>query len=468
MKQVRSPIIVVLGHVDHGKTTLLDTIRHSSVAQHESGGITQRIGAYSITTKEGNGITFIDTPGHELFTSMRQRGVKAADIALLVVAADSSVQPQTVESLQTIQEAKIPFIVVINKIDLPTALPEKVIKDLAKRGVLLEGRGGDIPYVMVSAKNNKNIDTLFELITLVAQMQDIQADYSGPFQAIVIECQKERGGITIHCIVREGTLRVGDVIYAGENSFKVRAMTDERGEAITEAIPGMPLSLLGAGEMVEAGTVLTDNQIIQVQPERKIIERVFDEEKKFLFILRADTYGSLEVLKERLGIFEEIVIIQSDIGDVTERDIEYAQAAKASVLAYRVAVKKVAQKAEAKGVIIFHYELAHELLDEIEDLIYALREKREKESRKRGEGKVLAVFKKGRDTIAGVRVAVGYIEVGMTIDIVRGKKLIGTSTVRSLFHRNDAISKAERGLECGLTIADSIDFLRGDVVRLYV
>lgn len=471
MKQERPPILAVLGHVDHGKTTLLDTIRNTSVAAKEAGGITQRIGAYEITTKENKVITFIDTPGHELFNSMRKRGIAAADIALLVIAADDSVKPQTIESLDVIRKAEIPFIVVINKIDLPGALPEKVIKDLTRQNVILEGRGGDIPYVEISAKTGKNLETLFELIVLVSEMNDFSCDLTAPPEGVIIEVHKDNRGIVATTIVRNGTVRVGDTVYIEDQEVKIRALITDRGTQVKQATPSMPVALLGLKNVVPAGSALTTVQPSKKEPEKALQQKsiLMEDAKKFYFIVRADTYGSLEVLRERLTAFDEIELLQTEVGDVTERDIDYAETSGANILAYKMPLRaEMKHRAEQMGVTVFEYDLAYELVDEIEDLIIALREKREKESRKRGEARVQAVFKKGRDTIAGVKITTGFVEVGMVAEQVRGKKITASSIVRSLYRKVEPIVKAERGTECGFTTADSIDFHQGDVIKFYV
>ena len=472
MKNERPPIIAVLGHVDHGKTTLLDTIRHSDVAVHESGGITQRIGAYEITTKDGKRMTFIDTPGHELFIAMRKRGVGAADIALLVVAADSSVKPQTIESLKAIQEAQIPFIVVINKIDLPTAIPEKVIKDLSKQNVLLEGRGGDVPYVQLSAKTGENLDTLFELIVLLGEMNELSYDETAPVEGAVIEVHKDRRGVVATVIVQNGTLKVGADVFVNDQPVRVRALIDDKGKQVQSATPSMPVEMLGLKEAVPAGaTVRTTAEETEVNNNaaKRSTTFSFDNEKKFYFIVRADTYGSLEVLRERLRSFKEIELLLAEVGEVTENDIDLAETAHASVLAYRMPIAKdLKTKAEQKGVPMFEYQLAYELIDEIEDLMLALRTKREKEQRKRGEAKIAATFQKGRDVIAGLKMTAGYAEVGMIAEVVRGKKIVGETKIRSLYQKTDAVDRVERNDSCGMTMTDSIDFHSGDVVKFYV
>ncbi len=476
MKVQRPPVIVVVGHVDHGKTTLLDAIRKTDVAKGEAGGITQRIGAYEITTPEGRRITFIDTPGHEVFGKLRRRGVAGADIALLVIAADSSVQPQTVESLHMIREANIPFIVVINKIDVEHALPEKVIKDLIKQNVLLEGRGGDTPYVQISAKTGKGLETLFELIVLLADMKGDSYDSEAPTEGFVIEVKKDRRGIVPTVIIRNGTLHIGDSLMIERQTIKVRALFDDKGAQLSEAVPCMPVELLGLHETVSAGARLGEPSFVETTEGKptsqidSVTPTAFaPQEKKFAFIIRADSYGSLEVIRERFAQYEEIQVIDSAIGDTTESDIERAAAAQATILLFNIPIKKeMRQKTEALGVTLFEFSLMHELLDEIEDLILALREKREKESRKIGEGKIIALFEKEGKRIVGLRMTTGKVDEGVLVEVMRGRKLIGQSKVKSLYQKTEPVASVKRGEECGLLMADSIDFSKGDMLKFYV
>lgn len=478
MKEVRPPVIVVVGHVDHGKTTLLDSIRKTDVAAGEAGGITQRIGAYEITTPNKRRITFIDTPGHAVFGSLRKRGVTTADIALLVIAADSSVQPQTLESLAIIREAQIPFIVVINKIDVPNALPEKVIKDLSKQNVLLEGRGGDVPYVQISAKSGQGLDTLFELITLVADMHELTYDPDAPVEGFVIEVKKDKRGIIPTLIIRNGTLRVGSSVKIEAQDVKVRALFNDKGTAIDHATPSMPVELLGMSKAVSAGAWVGVQPASEPQKETITssapqttdgTEGFADQNKRFAFIIRADSYGSLEVIRERFKEYEEIQIIDSSIGEPTESDIERAAGAQATILLFNAKMKKdIRQKAESLSVTLFEFSLMYELLDDIDDLILALRAKREKEARKVGEGKIIAIFEKGQNRIAGLKVNAGKVEVGLIAEIVRGKKIIGESKVKSLYQKTEPVASIKRGEECGMLLSDSIDFSKGDMVKWYL
>ncbi|MFA6005494.1 MAG: translation initiation factor IF-2 [Patescibacteria group bacterium] len=472
----RAPVIAVLGHVDHGKTTLLDTIRTAHVAAKEFGGITQHIGAYEVLTPEGKKITFIDTPGHEAFTKIRTRGVEAADIALLVVAADSSVQPQTKEAIKIILDAKIPYIVVINKVDLPDIIMEKVFKDLTKNNVILEGRGGDVPYVQLSAKTGKGVPQLLELITLVAEMRDFTYDKAKAALGVVIESKKDRRGIIASLILKEGALGVGDTIYVGSELVKVRALIDDRGTSNQTIIPSQPVELLGCKELPEPGAVVSS-----MPPEKQDLKPLSkatsdfqqdfyqSETKKFNFMLKVDTMSTAEVVREKLSAFDEISIIKSDIGDLTEADIELAKATKSNFLLFNVKMRKeVERQAEVEGVAIFSYTIIYELLDQVEDLIMALREKQEKEARKMGEARIQAQFVKGPIKIAGLKMMTGKIKVGMLAEVYRGKNKLGETTIKSLYQRSVAVTEVTKGDDCGAIFDPQLDFRQGDIVKLYV
>lgn len=473
INKFKPPVVVVLGHVDHGKTTLLDYIRKTNVAKAEFGGITQHIGAYEITTAEGKKITFIDTPGHEAFTSLRQRGAAVADIALLVIAADSSIQPQTLEALKVIKQAKIPFIVVVNKIDLEGIQIEKVFKDLAKNEVYVEGRGGDVPVVKVSAKKGLGIDSLLEMISLIAELENLEYSSEAVVEGVVIEVKKDKRGIVLTVILRNGRLGVGDEIYVGQEKVKVRALFRDTGEAVKEVFPSTPVELLGCKNMVVPGTIVSKNE---PQPqEGKTLEKkedigIFFKEykKKFNFIVKTDTLSTEEVIKEKFGGFDEIEIVKSDIGELTEKDIEFAQATKANILLFNVKLRKnIAQKAELAGVNIFEFKLIYELLDQIEDLIYALRAKEEKEARKIGEGKILAEFLKADVKIAGIRMISGKIKKDSLAELWRGKKNLGETTIKSLYQKSIPVNEVVKGDECGVIFSKKIDFQQGDIVKLY-
>lgn len=472
--KTRPPVIAVLGHVDHGKTTLLDTIRKARVAEREFGGITQHIGAYEITTAENKKITFIDTPGHEAFTKIRTRGVQAADIALLVVAADSSVQPQTKEAIKIIQDAKIPYIVVINKVDLPDIIIEKVIKDLARSNVLLEGRGGEIPFVQISAKKGTGIPQLLELISLVAELHNFTFDPSHEPLGVVIEAKKDRRGVICSVILKDGTLSVGQTVFIGSDPVKIRALHNELGQPSASVTPSTPVELLGCKNTPEPGSIVSAKASEGAATIEKPVRADFRNDiyqqasKKFDFILKVDTVSTEEVIREKLADFEEINIVKSEVGDLTEADVELAKATKANFLLFNVKVRKEVERlAEVESVTIFAYTIIYELLDQVEDLIFALREKQEKEARKIGEARVLQVFVKGPVKIAGLKIITGKIITGAKAEVMHGKNNLGETTIKSLYQRSNAVREVKRGEDCGALFDPQLDFKTGDIVKLY-
>lgn len=476
-KRVRPPVVVVLGHVDHGKTTLLDSLRSATVAQREFGQITQHIGAYELQTKEGRTITFVDTPGHEAFNSLRSRGASVADIALLIVAADDSVQPQTLEALKQIRAHKIPFIVVINKIDLPGANIEKVIKDLTKQEVYLEGRGGETPMVQISAKNKTNLDGLLELITLVADLANLTYDPQGLPEGVVIEVKKDRRGIVATIVLANGSLKVGDNIFIGTEPVKIRALFNDQGQNLQTVYPSTPVEILGSKNVPLPGSLVgSQSQIVKenkVEKKTEVQPSMEDwyqkEVTQFNFIIKADAYGTLEAISEKFAQFEEIRIIKSETGELTEADLELAKTTKANILIFNTKLRgPLAQKAEKEEISIFQYNLIYELLDQVEDLIFALRKKQEKEASKVGEARIIARFNKETQIIAGLRVISGKITLKDKAEVIRGKKVLKETTIGSLYQRSNAVPVVKKGEECGAIFSDKLDFQVGDSIKLYL
>ena len=477
MKQnkTKPPVVVVLGHVDHGKTTLLDALRQSNVAKSEFGEITQHIGAYEIISKEKKIITFIDTPGHEAFNTLRSRGAKLADIALLIVAADGSVKPQTLEALKQIKIFKISYIVVINKVDLPTANVEKVIKDLNKQEVYLEGRGGEVPYVEISAKNGTGLETLLELISLVAELKDFTYSPTNPVEGAIIEAKKDRRGVVLTIVLSNGHLKVGDKVYFGNTEVKIRAMFNDKNEAVKEVYPSTPVEILGSKEIIPSGTVLSADQkqvdVQEIAQKQALTEEGwFDQNStKFNFIIKADAYGTLEAIEEKFKDFEEIKIISSQTGELTDADLELAKTTKSNILVFNTKVRPpLLKKAEIEEINIFQYNLIYELLDQVEDLIFGLRTRQEKEARKVGEAKIIAKFNRENKIIAGIKVITGKVTLSEKAEVLRGKKVLGETTISSLYKKSDPVQEVGKGEECGAIFTDKIDFRQGDIVKLYI
>ncbi len=464
---IRPPIVAVLGHVDHGKTSLLDYIRKTEVAKGEHGGITQHIGAYQIP-----GITFIDTPGHEAFAKMRTRGASASDIALLVVAADDGVMPQTKESIRMIIDAGVPMIVVINKIDMETANVDKVKKDLARAGVQVEGFGGTVPFVLVSAKTGAGVKNLLEIIRLVADEKKLENAPQAPLEAVVIETRIDKGkGLVATVIVKKGTLRFGTTLYNGVQPIaKVRAMFDEIGIGVSEAPPSKPVEVLGFTKLPQVGTVITDvpqkeaevPQVVPLSQEQTMQQflSTMEQKKKLTIIIKADTFGSLEAILEALGA--DVDIVTAGVGDIADQDILLAKSTGAFVVGFNVKLKQEIQKlAQIEGVVTRTYTIIYELLDELRDVIAGAMEVITQE-RELGKGTVIAEFPFDGKRIAGTKVISGRIARGDQVKIMRKEEEIGKVKIKSLRKGKLEETKVEPGNDCGLLFDRDVAFTIGD------
>ena len=463
----RPPIVAVLGHVDHGKTSLLDYIRKTQVAKGEHGGITQHIGAYQIP-----GITFIDTPGHEAFAKMRTRGATASDIALLVVAADDGVMPQTKESIRMITDAGVPMIVVINKIDLDSANVDKVKKDLARAGVQVEGFGGTIPFALVSAKTGMGVKDLLEIIKLVADEKKLIIEPTVPLEAIVIETRIDKGkGLVATMIVKKGTLKLGTTLFNGVQPIaKVRAMFDEVGSGVSEAPPSKPVEVLGFTKLPQVGTVITDvpqkeiekPQIVPLSQEQTMQQflSTMDQKKKLAIIIKSDTFGSLEAILEALGA--DVDIVTAGVGDIADQDILLAKSTGAFVIGFNVKLKQEIQKlAQIEGVVTRTYTIIYELLDELRDVIAGAMEVITQE-RELGKGTVIAEFPFDGKRIAGTKVTSGRIARGDQVKIMRAEVEIGKVKIKSVRKGKLEETKVEPGNDCGILFDRDVAFAIGD------
>ncbi len=479
---LRPPIVAVLGHVDHGKTTLLDTIRKTHVAAGEHGGITQAIGAYQVQVK-GRFITFIDTPGHEAFANMRSRGAAVADIAILVVAADDSVKPQTIESIEEIKKAGISMIVAINKVDLPAANVDRVKGDLAKHGVQVEGFGGDVPFVLVSGKQGTGINELLDFILLVSDMKGLSGDPQFPVEAVVIETRMDKGiGMVASLIVRVGTLKTGMPLYDGlRQTGNVRAMKDELGAPVALATPGKPVEVLGFTSFPAVGMTLTDvpktpslpeavlesSQPIAVGELPDFLKPIDAEaDRKISIVLKADTAGSLEAILASLP--KKVDVVQSSVGDIEGADILFAKSSKAVVIGFGVACKAtVAKLAQTEKVMFRTYNIIYELLGELEEVVAGLKVVIGKE-RELGRGIIIAEFPFSGLRVAGTKVASGRLARGDSVKIVRQEKNgeieIGRVKIKSVRRGRENITKAEVGVECGVLFDEQLDFTIGDAI----
>ena len=491
--QVRPPIVTVMGHVDHGKTSLLDYIRKSKVTLGEAGGITQAIGAYKVNV-DGKSITFIDTPGHEAFTAMRARGASVTDIAILIVAADDGIMPQTVEAINHIKSANIPMIVAINKMDKPQADPDRILTQLAEHNVLPEAWGGDAIICKISAHTGEGIDKLLETILLVADMQGLKANPDIPAMGTLIESKLEKGrGAVSSLIVRDGSLHIGDTIVSGTSICKVKAMMDENNKPVKVATPSMPVTVLGFNEVPSAGETFTavDEKLSkQIVEERKakikedlikgsggntledLLQKTSEKDMKILnIVLKTDVHGSLEAIKASIVklVNEEVKIniLHSGVGAISESDLILAQASNAMVIAFNVGQdSKVKTLAERMKIKIHTYKIIYELLDEIERVTKGMKEPKYEEVYL-GRAEVLMVFKlSNAGIVAGSIVKDGKIVRNEHARIYRGDECIATTEIKSVKIVKDDVKEAGKDRECGIkTNYDDIQV--GDRIECY-
>ncbi len=479
METSRPPIVTILGHVDHGKTTLLDFIRKSSVASKEHGGITQHIGAYQIT-HNSQLITFIDTPGHSAFFFFFSRGAHVADIAVLVIAADDGIMPQTTEAINHIQSAKVPLIIAVNKIDLPginlKVQLEKIKKQLSDQKILVEEYGGDVPIIPLSAKTGEGIDKLLEMILLIAEMHELKGDPERPqgVEGVVIEANLDKfKGPIATVLIQNGTLKKGDQIILGGVKSKIRGMFDFVGKPLENAGPSTPVEILGLESVPEVGSVLGDESAqitsnkIQVT---SLIEKLKQGESKTLkVIIKADKQGSLEAIVHSLEKHgESVEVVQKGTGDILEGDIKMASAVHAIIVGFNVKVLPQALKlSESEGVLIRTYNIIYELLDEIEDVIEGM-VKPGRVEEVLGKGSVIAEFPFGKDErVAGCRVTEGLISKGTKIRVLRDGLDLGEARLKSLRVVKDEVNKVEKGKDCGMIFDPAIDFQIGDMVESF-
>ena len=492
----RPPVVTIMGHVDHGKTSLLDAIRLTNVAEREAGGITQHIGAYHVE-KNGQKIVFIDTPGHEAFTRMRARGAKVTDIVVLVVAADDGVMPQTLEAIDHARAAKVPIIVAINKIDKPEAQPERIKQQLADRGLLAEDWGGDTVMVPVSAKAKQNLDLLLEMILLVADMNDLKANPDRPATGAVLEAKLDRGrGPVATVLVRNGTLKVGDYFICGSVFSKVRALFDDRGGPVREAGPSIPVEVLGLDSLPEVGDsfqVVTDTakakQIVLYRESqardqamsrgaRLTLEQLHDqlregEVKELNIILKTDVGGTAEVLSEMMQKLSNdqvrIRVLHSGVGAINENDVLLASASNAIVVGFNVRPEKNAQSvAEQEKVDIRLHTIIYELTDELKRAMTGMLEPVFREHYK-GRAEVRQVFRITKvGNVAGCMVLDGVITRDSEVRLLRDNIVVHTGKVDSLRRFKNDASEVKAGFECGITLRNYADLKPGDVIEAFV
>ncbi len=491
----RAPIVVVMGHVDHGKTTLLDTIRKTNVAEREKGGITQHIGASQVEISDGRKITFLDTPGHEAFTSLRARGAQITDIAVLVVAADDGVMPQTIEAIDHAKAFNVPIIVAVNKIDKPGADPMRVRRELSDHGIIPEEWGGDTIFVDVSAKTGQGVDQLLEMIGLVADILELKANPNKRAKGVIIETKLDRKkGVSATVIVQEGTLRVGDIFVAGTTSGRVRAMFDEKGRQVKSAGPSTPVEILGFEDLPVAGDTLVvvesekkARAIAQKMKEKKEREeataqsvRLEDiykkieagETKELLLIIKADAMGSLEAIKKSLEDLstDEVAIrvIHGAVGGITENDVMLAKASGAIIIGFNTRPDpKARELIDKEKVDVRTYGIIYQLIDDVKKALQGLLEPEEKEE-VLGSAEVRATFKiKKAGTVAGCYVVEGKVVRGSKARLIRDGVVIYEGEIESLKRFKEDVNEVARGYECGIKLKDFNDVKVGDLIECY-
>lgn len=482
--RIRPPVVAVLGHVDHGKTTLLDKIRKTNVVSTEEGGITQEIGAWRVELGDKKrSITFIDTPGHEAFSKMRERGGRVADMAVLVVAADDGVMPQTVESIKHIKKAGIPFVVAISKMDLEKANADRVRKGFSKHNVLVEEMGGDVVCVEVSAKTGKGIEELLEMIFLVAEMEGLKYEPEKKLEGVVIESEMDKKrGILASVLIKKGVLKQGEEIVVEGKEARVRAMFNDRGERVEEAGPSIPVMILGFKKIPQVGAVVrkkgeedkleTGERRLEERKERgefseeDLLEKLMEKkEKKFKLIVKTDTAGSLEAVIE--GLPDKCEVIFKGAGEVVEKDVNLAKASKAIIVGFKVGVNKNAgELARTEGVLIKTYGIIYKLLEEIEEVVRVLEKPVEKEEIL-GKAEIKADFSNPAHRIAGCKVIEGKIAKTDKIKILRGKKEIGKTNIGSIRKVKEDVDRVDKNDECGIVFDPEVDFRVGDMVVSY-
>ncbi|TKT71086.1 translation initiation factor IF-2 [Afipia massiliensis] len=495
----RPPVVTVMGHVDHGKTSLLDALRHANVVSGEAGGITQHIGAYQVTSPEsGKKITFIDTPGHAAFTAMRARGAKVTDIVILVVAADDGVMPQTIEAINHAKAANVPMIVAINKIDKPDAKAERVRTELLQYEVQVESFGGDVVDVEVSAKNKTNLDKLLEMIALQADLLDLKTNPDRPAEGTVIEAKLDRGrGPVATVLVQRGTLKVGDIIVAGAEMGRVRALINDQGETVQEAGPSVPVEVLGFNGPPEAGDRLAvvenearAREVTSYRAHQKreksaasnagmrgSLEQMMSQlkttgRKDFPLVIKADVQGSLEAILgslEKLGTDEVAArILHAGVGGISESDVTLAEGFNAAIIGFSVrANKEAAALAKRNGIEIRYYNIIYDLVDDVKKAMSGLLAPTLRETML-GNAQILEVFNISKvGKIAGCRVTDGTVERGANVRLIRDNVVVHEGKLSTLKRFKDEVKEVQSGQECGMAFENYQDMRVGDVIECY-
>ncbi|MDX5493174.1 MAG: translation initiation factor IF-2, partial [Alphaproteobacteria bacterium] len=496
LKQPRAPVVTVMGHVDHGKTSLLDALRKTDVAAGEAGGITQHIGAYQVTLGSGDRITFLDTPGHAAFTSMRARGAKVTDIVVLVVAADDGVMPQTIEAINHAKAAGVPMIVAINKMDKPEAEPSRVKNELLQHEVVVEDFGGDVMAVEISAKSGMGLDKLEEAILLQAEVLELKANPDRSAEGIIVEAKLDKGrGPVGTVLIERGTLRVGDIIVAGTEWGRVRALINDRGENVQSAGPSQPVEVLGLGGAPEAGDVMSvvenESRAREITDYRQRVRRdkrvgtgnrtsldqmlsqLKEQDKKELpIVVKADVQGSAEAIVqalEKLGTDEVTArVIHVGVGGVTESDVTLATASRAPIIGFNVRANSQARDAARQdGVEIRYYSVIYDLVDDIKAALSGMLSPELRETFL-GNAEILEIFnisKTGK--VAGCRVTEGVVRRGSHVRLIRDDVVIHEGKLSTLKRFKDEVKEVQSGQECGMAFENYQDMRTGDVIECF-
>ncbi|MFC1700716.1 translation initiation factor IF-2 [Patescibacteria group bacterium] len=483
--QTRPPVVVILGHVDHGKTSILDYIRKTKIAEKESGGITQHIGAYQIEYQNKK-ITFIDTPGHEAFSAMRGRSVRLADIAILVIAAEESIKPQTKEAIQHIKKIGIPVIIAINKIDKKEADPEKIKSELVKYDITVESRNGDIPCINISARTGQGINELLEMINLVSEMEELKNEINEPASGIIIESyQDQQRGPTATLLIRKGVLNKRDIIATDSAFGRIKTMEDFQLKPIEKAYSSTPAIVIGFNKVPKVGErfkLFKDLNEAEAEVNRKIEKNAsedkteileIDQNKKVLnIILKSDVRGSLEAIKESLKNIpcEEVILrfIKTDVGDINESDIKTASMSQSTIIGFRIKNSHAMQEmSRQKKVKLFTFDIIYELIQKIRELLSQMLEP-EIIKNEIGRLKILAVFKTNKDRqIVGGKVTSGQAKKGALINIIRDGEIISQGKLIQLQRDKKETDEVSRDQECGIMIQSQLPIEKGDILEFY-
>lgn len=478
--QKRPPVITIMGHVDHGKTSLLDYIRKTRVAAREAGGITQHIGAYQVEYKKQK-LTFIDTPGHAAFNKMRERGAQVTDIVVLVVAANDGVKPQTIESIRHIKKAGVPVVVAINKTDLKDVYPEMVKSQLVEHDIKVQGFGGDVDAIDISAKTGKGVDELLETLVVMTQLHEFSADPTAPLKAVVIESAKDdKRGPVATVIVQQGTLSVRQDIVTEDVEGRVKRLSNELGQSLTEVLPGSPAEIVGLKDVPSVGSIIKDAAADYPEAEEVAEEAELPEEDLFTdfaalltdkpklkLIIKADVEGTLEAIMQTLDE-ESVDLIDFGVGQVTESDLELAETSDARIIAFHTKVpKNIVALAKTAGVKIKQYDVIYQLIEDLQKQMLRLLEPGIDEVIT-GEAEILEIFEMRGERIAGIRVKTGEIKRNDLFHLKRGEETVANPVIKSMKHGKEDIAVIKTKNEAGVTFKNrKLDFKVGDTLVAY-